>query len=520
MIKSRSDNSPAREKPLLDQASNEVFLHFVVEMMSEGATVLDEKGRLVFANRRFYEMLGYEPAELLGRHWTSWCLTDDLVQTDQGWNFKFQEKKGDLQLVKVRLLRKNGGKMPVMLSVLKDFPNDYSIGSVGVIVDMTDRLRLESKYREVSALNKKILETISTCIMTLDTNYRVKYINKEVEAVFGTPLAAVEGKRISQAYPVLAVLESWAAWVMRSLKPYSVDRYKLDTPFTDRLQFVNVEIQPLYRAQNRLSGVVCTLDDVTFSAKLEEQIEISYRKLEVAHLRLASLLKRQTEFLADVSHELRTPLTVITGNIEVAMLDKKTSRQELREVLSLVESEVGRMSAMVTDLLTLTKMEEGRIGLRQSLFKINDVVEMVQNRLAGYATDGRQVGIKVQKDYQVLADKEKMEALLWNLVENGLKYTDRAGKVELNIYRGQEMAGDLYIEVKDNGIGIPEDQIELIFDRFFRVDKARSRERGGSGLGLSICRWIVQAHGGTIEVKSKLGKGSVFTVRMPILHED
>jgi len=472
---------------------------------------------LQYANQRFYEMLGYPPKELIGKHWTYWCDRDYLERKNYRWMIKNGWVENGVYKYSLNLLKKDRTKLPVLLSVSKNVDRKMNIKSIGVVTDISDRMRLESDFQKMISLNRKILETISTGIITLDKNLRVSSVNNQVEVLFGKKINQVKGLDLRDAFPDIAIMSEWSNWVMRTLRPYHVDRYKLAEPIDQKVMFINVRINPFFESGEEVSGVVCAFDDVSMSAKLEEQIEISYRNLEIAHNKLSLLLKRQTDFLADVSHELRTPLTVISGNVEVALQDKKAKKEDYIEVMQVVENESKRMRGMVEDLTMLTKLESGQTGLQYSQFWVEDLIEDMMKKLKYIDRQGKKVRFTTVENLLVVADLEKVQALLWNLIENGIKYTGDNGLIVVSIYRNKKNKRELMIEVEDNGVGIPEEQIDLVFDRFYRVDKSRSREKGGSGLGLAICMWIAKAHKGNINVRSVLGKKSVFTVSLPIL---
>jgi|GEM_PF-2987757 len=492
-----------------------IFVRYVVNLMSEGATVLNREGKLEYANKRFYEMLGYQPEDIINRTWTDWCYEGDLEEGGRGKKIKNEQLMNGVSVFRLRLKKKDGTLLPVTMSVLKNVEEDLNIGSIGVIVDETEKLKLESEYQAVSDLNDKILETISTYIVTLDMDMKVKFVNKQIEEEFGVSSAEIVGKSIKDIAPSLRVLEDWSSWVMRSLRPYKVDRYKLNTQ-DEGFLFINVDIQPLY-VSKQLQGVVCSFDDVTLSARLEEQIEASYRELEITHGKLANFLKRQSDFLADVSHELRTPLTIMKGNIEVALQDDRVTEGELKEVLAMVENEVSRMSVMVEDLMMLTKMDQGESALRNETYNTNDLAEDLLSKMEMYGEYQNRLRVKQIEDYAIRGDRDKLLTMIWNLVENGMKYSPSDSRVELSILKGEPGSNELVIEVLDFGIGISEEDAKNVFDRFFRVDKARSRDRGGSGLGLAICKRIAEAHQGRIEVVSSPDTGTTFSVYLPII---
>ena len=224
--------------------------------------------------------------------------------------------------------------------------------------------------------------------------------------------------------------------------------------------------------------------------------------------RLERLFNAQRRFVADVSHEMRTPLTTIQGNLD---LIRRIGYDE--EALEAIESETRRMSRLVGDLLLLAKADAGRLSLEKTIVDLDTLVLEVYNQ-AHLLSEGVAVHLGNIDRVQVLGDPDRLKQLLLNLVSNGLKYTPAGGSVTISMTRDERT---VEIAVSDTGIGIPEEDLPHIFDRFYRVDKARSRAQGGTGLGLSIAKWIADAHGGRLTVASQVGKGSTFTVSLPVV---
>jgi heavy metal sensor kinase len=220
-------------------------------------------------------------------------------------------------------------------------------------------------------------------------------------------------------------------------------------------------------------------------------------------------------FTADASHELKTPLTILKGEVEVA-LKKERESDEYRQILSSNMEEIDRMSRIVENLLTLSRADMGELKMVREEVDLSHVAREVWEDLKRMA-QVKEVQLKFVDDSftKIEGDPLYLRQLILNLVENGIKYTPSGGDVELRVRGGNENKV-VTIEVFDTGVGIAQEDLERIFERFFRVDKARSRETGGTGLGLNICRFIVKAHQGQIWVESELGKGSTFTVTLPV----
>jgi len=232
-------------------------------------------------------------------------------------------------------------------------------------------------------------------------------------------------------------------------------------------------------------------------------------------MRLESSFAALRRFTADASHELKTPLTVLRADVERAM-HPSTSRGDRMVALEEALQEIARMSDLVDSLLTLARADEGRFDIYPVPIELEPLVREVYETAVILGEDaGLTLSLPTLENAVVMGDRTRLRQLLLNLVTNAIKYTPAGGRVEVAVTRrsGDEVA----ITVRDTGIGISASDLPHLFDRFWRADRVRSRaaERGGFGLGLSISQWIVQAHGGTISVQSRLGRGSLFTVNLP-----
>ena len=227
--------------------------------------------------------------------------------------------------------------------------------------------------------------------------------------------------------------------------------------------------------------------------------------------RLHHAMAEQQRFTADASHELRTPLAILQSEIDVALRAPETS-ESARTALRSMREEVVRMTRLVDSLLTLMRADEGGLELVGGDVDLADVARIVRNRFAGGATSS---GARITVDAEpvvVWGDSDRLDQLLTNLIDNALKYAPGEVRVEIR----PDDASHAMVEVSDDGPGIPEQDLEHIFDRFYRVDKARTRSAGGAGLGLAICREIVLAHHGQIHADNRPDGGAIFRVRLPV----
>lgn len=227
--------------------------------------------------------------------------------------------------------------------------------------------------------------------------------------------------------------------------------------------------------------------------------------------RLESLFTAQSRFVADVSHELRTPLTAMRGSVEVLRRGAARDPDALDESLADIEREVGRLTRLTSDLLGLAQADVG-LPLAHEEVSLDDLLLSTIQELLPLAVDVALVP-DIAEQVAVWGDPDRLKQALLNVIINALHYTPAGGRVTVALSRDVRWA---YLCVRDTGIGIEQAEQAHIFERFYRVDRARSRRDGGSGLGLAIVKWVVEAHGGTVRVSSSVGVGSAFTIALPL----
>jgi len=229
--------------------------------------------------------------------------------------------------------------------------------------------------------------------------------------------------------------------------------------------------------------------------------------------RLQQSFEQVRQFSADVSHELRTPLTILTGELELALRAERTTKEYQKTVSSALD-EALRLSQIVNKLLTLSRAEAGQLEIQHEKVHLKELLEDIVEDAEILASSKKiEVTFDSEADAIVNGDAPRMHELFLNLIDNAIKYSSIGASLHVALAREN---GQATVRISDTGIGIPESDLPKIFDRFYRVDKARSRAIGGSGLGLSISKWIVEAHDGTINVTSEVGKGTEFVVSLPI----
>ena len=228
---------------------------------------------------------------------------------------------------------------------------------------------------------------------------------------------------------------------------------------------------------------------------------------------LESLDKTRNQFVSDASHELKTPLATMKIMLETMMYQPDMPPELRQEFMNDMNHEIDRLTGIITDLLTITKNDNEKNRLQREPVNMSELTEATVHMLIPAAEKKNQtLAADVAPDLQMMGDRIKLNQVLYNLIDNAIKYSPEGSRTDVSL---RQQGPDLVWKVRDQGIGITKANREHIFDRFYRVDKARSRETGGTGLGLSIVKQLVSLHGGTVSVDSEPGKGSEFTVILP-----
>ena len=235
--------------------------------------------------------------------------------------------------------------------------------------------------------------------------------------------------------------------------------------------------------------------------------------------RLKQLEKIRQDFVANVSHELRTPLTTIKGYAET-LLDGALKEDQAFQFVQVIKRHTDRLTKIVEDLLMLSRIETKEFQLKLEVVSVRDFIDDVTDFVKDLA-EKKKISLsrnEIPSSLSVQADRSYFQQILINLLDNAIKYTPEGGRVTISAIEGDSK--DIQFLIEDNGIGIPKEDLSRVFERFYRVDKGRSKEMGGTGLGLSIVKHLVQAHGGRVWVESQPGKGSVFYFTLPKQKEE
>jgi two-component system phosphate regulon sensor histidine kinase PhoR len=380
------------------------------------------------------------------------------------------------------------GKSPLVL------PADAN-DETGELVRALRRMDEQLQERHASLVRERnelagVLASMLEGVVAVGPRQRIVQMNDVARSMLHVEKDDVVGEHIAEVTPVVEVCEILETVIRDNTQ--ETDEIRTLTPNSTRV--LQLHASPLREAGGDPGGAVLVLHDVT-----------ELRRLEAV----------RRDFVTNVSHELKTPLAAMQGLIETVIDDESLAVETRTQFLKRSLSQTARLAALVEDLLTLSRvesetsvMERTRLDVRRSLREAAERLEPIAKRSdLAFHLD------LPSEPLLVMGDEEGVRQIADNLLDNAQKYTPPGGRIDL---RARAEGREAVLDVTDSGIGIAEEHLDRIFERFYRVDKARSRSLGGTGLGLAIVKHLVEAHGGRIEVESTPGKGSSFRIRLPL----
>ena len=372
----------------------------------------------------------------------------------------------------------------VVAWVLRSF---LSGGKFNVASDDSDINKSETpEVFAVSHLFEATMGGMREGLLVVNRDMRVVAANRAAHKLFNPSLPKLESQRLTELTRNPAIYGAF----LDALKGEERSGVKVETHGPER-QIFDLRVVPLGMNGNGATGALGVFFDITRTERLE--------------------LVRQ-EFLSNVSHELRTPLTSILAFVETLQNGALEDTESSQRFLSIIGKNASRMHGLIDDILELTAIEGGNVQLRLQSVELRAAVNEVISSLEDKATAQDIVLVnEVPAGVTVTADKSRFERMLTNLIDNGIKFGREGGSVTIQYESGERDK----ILVEDDGEGIPAQHLERLFERFYRVDRARSRDMGGTGLGLAIVKHLALLHRGEVTVVSELGKGTTFTVHLP-----
>ncbi|KZZ83348.1 ATP-binding protein [Bacillus sp. SJS] len=474
-----------------------------------------DKAMIVLMNYREHASAGVEDLEAeqflqnlhsgftkkLVENRTPFTVTREMIASEKGYHQSLMycfdlflpvfSSAGDLEAV--LLFTRYSGDFS------QDEINNYMTLVKNISISL-EKIKLYEQTAEERQLNRDIMNTVHEGIQLVDTRGTILLMNKTMHELIRdweekpsekTPftkwMAAFEPNIKDQA----EFRTFFQKAVFAEVKDQELESFHYQLRGDSGTQVIKVYVEPLYRMDHRI-GTVIVHRDITHEYEVD---------------------KMKSEFVSTVSHELRTPLASVLGFTEL-MLHKELKPERQKKYLTTIFQEAKRLTSLINDFLDVQRMEAGKQTYEK---KYDDLFPLLQQLAELQQIHAAQHLIKLERMTEqtlVLGDKDKLSQVFSNLISNAIKYSPNGGNIEILVYEEEQY---LNISVKDEGLGIPPEAMDKLFNKFYRVDNSDRRRIGGTGLGLAIVKEIVKAHEGMISVQSELGKGSVFTVRLPLV---
>lgn len=363
---------------------------------------------------------------------------------------------------------------------------------------MAENLQIQMQHiRENEYRLQGVLENMVSGVMMVDQRGTITLVNRSAEDILGYS----SHELLNKSYLDAGFQLEFTALLADAIETHTRVREELMLHFPQE-QILEVHVSPIVQGDGQRKGVLVVLHDITAVRRLE---------------------RIRSEFVANVSHELKTPVAAVKGFAETLMAGALEDKEMVRSFLQIIYDESDRLNRLIGDILELSKIESKRIPLQ---FSPVDVESIVENSIQMMKAEAEKKHITlescVENELYIEADEDRLRQILINLLSNGISYTPEGGRVSIGVEFVPSLDDNpdnerMRIRISDTGIGIPEKDLPRIFERFYRVDKARSRSSGGTGLGLSIVKHLTELHHGTISVESEAGKGTTFNIELPVI---
>ena len=356
-----------------------------------------------------------------------------------------------------------------------------------------------------------MFESMSDVASAQDMNMKITFANKLAKEIYGEDII---GKF---CYKVYACEEKCCknCPAFDSIKTTKVTQVVHRRMNKEKFpSYCEITCSPLINEKNDISGTLIIRRDVTESKTLEYELKQSFNDLESAYKELQQIDTKKSEIVANFSHEIRTPLTAIKGFSELMIDDTfGITTEKQKKYLAIIIQNTDRLTKLITDVLDLSKLDSKNLNI--STIKLGNLINVIKTDFTRSAADKQiEISVEIEDKLVLEADKDKLASVFTNLLENAIKFTDSGGKISIKAYHKDR--DHIHIEISDTGIGMPDDELERIFDRFYQVDASSTRKFGGTGLGLALSKITITKHSGKIWVHSVVGEGSSFYINLPV----
>lgn len=494
--------------------NSELKFKNLVENANEGIIIIDPNREMTFANPRAAKMLGYKYKELLGKDLLDFVVRHKRPQMRKELRIR---SAGFKSRYETRFVKRDGIEIPLLISATPIMNDEGAfIGSYGVFTDLTELKKAENQIRRLKEYNESLIENANVLIIAGDIDERIVTFNKAFRSMTGFLKRETKGRKIEFLFRGESIRD-FRNFMERLKRKKNITGINLRVQLkTGEPRTVNFNGAMLLDEENNARGVLLVGQDITEVVLAEDEIRTKNEELARANEELTHLNDMKSNFLSMVSHELKSPLTTIKGYINFILKGQLGEIScEQNRVLGIVEKQVDLLEHLIGELLDLSRLESKDY---QFPLKKMDIYGIIVNCVSSLREKARERNVRITNRIHagmpsLSVNPEKMTQVFTNLLDNAIKFSEEGGKIFLS---AEEIGSGIRICVSDTGLGISEENLGRIFEKFFQADASESRKYKGAGLGLSITRGIIQKHGGDIWVESELDIGSHFYFTLPL----
>jgi PAS domain S-box-containing protein len=485
--------------------------------LSPDAICVHSGGKIVLANPAAERLFNMKDSKgIIGRNVIDF-VHPDYINIAKSRISAIYEGAMDTPFIEEKFLANDGTVIDVEVGT-SAFQYKGKSAVLVVARNINKRKRIERQLRENEALLREVTENISDMIAKLDLDGTIKYVTPAKNDILGYGLGNVIGKNLFD-FVYIDDKKNVLRRIRKLIKTAINQKLQHRCTHVDgRILWVDVSISALLDDNNKVVGLILSARDITKRIEAEEVMRENKEKARMLNQAM-EYDKFRTDFFANISHELRTPINVILGTVQLMELKSKElfngNQEKSKRHLKVMKQNCYRLVRLINNLIDVTKIDAGYFEIHLSNCNIVSVVEEITLSVAGYIENkGISLLFDTEMEEKIIAcDKDKIERIILNLISNAIKFTNEGGNISVNIF---ERKDNVVISVKDTGMGIPKEKQQLIFDRFIQVDKSLTRNKEGSGIGLSLVKALVEMHGGKIFLESEIDVGSEFSFELPI----
>ncbi|WP_276480817.1 PAS domain S-box protein [Paraflavitalea pollutisoli] len=476
----------------------------------------DIQGNFTFISKQVETLTGYLPEELLGKHFSVLIPPDHIPKVAAAYYEQFQARIRETTLTFPIIYKNNGIRWVEQNAILLE-RDGRAVGFQCVVKDVTEQELVRQKLEKIEAEQKEyqyriqaILDNAPLMIYVKDLEGRYLVANRQCREVFGLADEDIIGKTVYQVQSNRQSAERY------DTADKEVLQNRKSVELEDVLQLADGEHHmltikfPLYDKDNNLIGLSGFMKDITESVKARQEMIAARQKAESAET-------LQEQFLANMSHEIRTPMNGILGMTNLLM--QTPLREQQREYVHIIKQSSDNLLVLINDILDLSKIKAGKISIEKIPFDLKEVLQTINATFRMKAAEKQLTfstllhpGVPIY----LLGDPHRLSQILNNLLSNAIKFTEQGYvSLEINVRERQDKAAIINFQVSDSGIGIDSKQLDLIFESFSQASSDTTRRFGGTGLGLAITKRLAELQKGSIDVASKPGAGTTFTILLP-----